>query len=1077
VPPVPESETLLELLVQWEELRQQGKSPTPEELCPQDARLQALLRERLARRQRLHAVLDLPAVTRLEEVATPAALPVIGGYEIGELLGRGGMGLVFKATQKALKRQVALKIIVSGAHAGAQERARFRTEAEAVARLQDPGIVQIYEVGEQAGCPYLALEFVRGGSLAQQLDGTPMPPRRAAQLLLDLARAVQHAHEQGIVHRDLKPANVLLTEAGVAKITDFGLAKLLDVEQGHTLTGAVLGSPSYMAPEQAEGKGRAIGPATDVYSLGAILYELLTGRPPFKAESTMETLLQVKFTDPVSPAHLQPKLSRDLATICLKCLQKEPRQRYASALALAEDLRRFLEGQPIRARPVGVLARALKWARRRPAVAALGAGICVILALGFAGVTWQWREAEEARTTAEDRLYFNRIALAHQAWRDYQVGRADRLLNECLPSGDRKDRRSWEWHYLRRLCDAAELTLPEHTVSVNGVAFSADGQLLATCYGGWLGEHPSDVLVWDASTGKPLHTLRGHERSVFNVAFSPDSRLLASAGYDKTLRLWDLTHPENAAEVLTNGETVLNAAFSPNGSLLAATYAQGAVRIWDVKSRTLLGTHKKHRDNVFAVAFHPTGRKIATGGRNDTAVQIWDPETGRHLDALPWEMDVRSVAFSADGTLLAAAGYWGAVKVWDLSGPCDEATTHHLYAGPVLNLAFSPNNRDLAWCTATGRIKLIDARKWKEVGTFRGHDGPVNGLAFSPDGHRLASAGADCRVRVWSLDAPQEVQSSYLEGGWNYDCAFSPDDKYVALAGGFNQARPRAERKSVGLWDLDAKGWVKEFQWTDYLTSVAYGGDQLAAGSEDGTAVIWDLATAAVRHELKGHRGVVTGIAYSPDVRYLATAGADGTLRFWDTGSGQESRTVPGTGAPLTCVAYSPDEHLVCASGADQAVRVWDATTGREVHTLLGHKATVTSVVFSPDGRRLASADLDRVVRLWDVRTGKEETPRNEPIHLGGPELDKKRNPWERRRPLVPRVAFSADGRRLASINAGQPVQLWDVATHLEVLTLPVADSGFHCVAFSRDGRRLVAVAGEWLYVWDAGPSGVYQAH
>src|SRR5262249_42834558 len=218
-------------------LRRQGKTATPEELCPDDARLQALLRERLARRQRLHAALDLPGATRIEPVAEPVPLPVIDGYGIGELLGRGGMGLVFKARQQALKRHVALKIVVSGAHAGATERARFRTEAEAVARLHHPGIVQIYEVGEQAGCPYLALELVSGGSLAEQLDGTPMPPRRAARVLLDLARAVQHAHEQGIVHRDLKPANVLLTEAGAVKIADFGLAKLLDVEQGQTRTG------------------------------------------------------------------------------------------------------------------------------------------------------------------------------------------------------------------------------------------------------------------------------------------------------------------------------------------------------------------------------------------------------------------------------------------------------------------------------------------------------------------------------------------------------------------------------------------------------------------------------------------------------------------------------------------------------------------------------------------------------------------------------------------------------------------------------------------------------------------------
>jgi tRNA A-37 threonylcarbamoyl transferase component Bud32 len=363
VHPGPESDTLLDLLVQWEELRQQGKTATAEELCPADAQLQALLRERLARRQRLHAALDLPGVTQHAHVERPAPLPVIDGYEIGELLGRGGMGLVFKARQTVLKRHVALKIIVSGAHAGAAERARFRTEAEAVARLDHPGIVQIYEVGEQAGCPYLALEFVGGGSLAQQLDGTPMPPRRAAQLLLDLARAVQHAHEQGIVHRDLKPANVLLTETGIAKIADFGLAKLLDVEQGQTHTGAVLGSPSYMAPEQAAGKVRAIGPATDVYALGAILYELLTGRPPFLGGSFLETLDQVRTHDPAPPQALQPRVSADLAAICLKCLEKNPAQRYASSPALAHDLDLFLHGEAIAARTMTLWGQAARLVR------------------------------------------------------------------------------------------------------------------------------------------------------------------------------------------------------------------------------------------------------------------------------------------------------------------------------------------------------------------------------------------------------------------------------------------------------------------------------------------------------------------------------------------------------------------------------------------------------------------------------------------------------------------------------------------------------------------------------------------
>jgi hypothetical protein len=379
---VSESETLIDLLVQWEELRQQGRTATAEELCPDDARLQALLRERLARRERLQAALDLPDLTRHASAAgRPAPLPVIDGYEIGEPLGRGGMGLVFKARQTRLKRPVALKIIVSGAHAGSEERARFRTEAEAVARLDHPGIVQIYEVGEQAGCPYLALEFIGGGNLAQQLDGTPMPPHRAAQLLVDLARAVQHAHEQGIIHRDLKPANVLLTETGVAKIADFGLAKLLDVEQGQTHTGAVLGSPSYMAPEQAAGKVRTIGPATDVYALGAILYELLTGRPPFLGASPLETLDQVRTHDPATPQTLQPRVSADLAAICLKCLEKNPAERYATAAALADDLERFLRGEAIAARKGTLWDQAVRLVRHRQVDVNWGAWATVTLCL------------------------------------------------------------------------------------------------------------------------------------------------------------------------------------------------------------------------------------------------------------------------------------------------------------------------------------------------------------------------------------------------------------------------------------------------------------------------------------------------------------------------------------------------------------------------------------------------------------------------------------------------------------------------------------------------------------------------
>jgi serine/threonine protein kinase len=349
-----QSDRLLDLLAEWEEQRHQGRTLSPEELCPDDAKLRDELEARIARRQRMNAVFDMPTLSPGEATAPASALPQVAGYEILEVIGHGGMGVVYKARQLGLNRIVALKMVLAGANASPQDLARFRAEAEAVAQLQHPNILQIFEIGEQNGCPFLALEYIAGGSLAEHLNGTPVGPRQAAELVLALARAVHHAHETGIVHRDLKPANVLLQPDGTPKIADFGLAKQAKSNQAHTQTGMILGSPSYMSPEQASGQTDQVGPATDVYALGVILYELLTGRPPFKGATLLETIDQVREHDPVPPRFLQPKTPRDLETICLKCLEKHPRRRYATAADLAGDLRAFLHDEPISAQSLTV---------------------------------------------------------------------------------------------------------------------------------------------------------------------------------------------------------------------------------------------------------------------------------------------------------------------------------------------------------------------------------------------------------------------------------------------------------------------------------------------------------------------------------------------------------------------------------------------------------------------------------------------------------------------------------------------------------------------------------------------------
>jgi serine/threonine protein kinase len=477
-----QDEALGELLLRWQELRDEGRSVEADELCAGRPELAPPLRERIAALRAMEAVLGVgpetvtvaergtPGPAGSSQAATNAELP---GYEVLEELGRGGMGVVYKARHIPLNRAEALKMILAGGHASADELARFRTEVEAVARLRHPNVVQVYSVGEWAGQPYVALEFVEGGTLAERLKRGPLPGRDVARLTRTLALAVQHAHEQGIVHRDLKPSNVLLSFSGrsqngagdpgrfsepplneaAPKIADFGLARLLDGTAERTRTGAILGTPSYLAPEQAEGK-KDVGPAADIYALGAILYECLTGRPPFQGESTLHTLDQVRRHEPVRPRLLQPGVPRDLENICLQCLQKEPGRRYPSAAGLADDLGRFLEGRPVQARPAPVWERVLKWVRRQPALAAL----LLVSVLAASGLLGLWAgftaelaaernhaRAQEAEARTQQRLAEGERARAQaerakaQAERDRarrQRRRAERILTQCVSAID-----------------------------------------------------------------------------------------------------------------------------------------------------------------------------------------------------------------------------------------------------------------------------------------------------------------------------------------------------------------------------------------------------------------------------------------------------------------------------------------------------------------------------------------------------------------------------------------------------------------------------------------------------------------
>jgi WD40 repeat protein/tRNA A-37 threonylcarbamoyl transferase component Bud32 len=1056
--------------------------------------------------------LHLPTQTAAEQTL-PAAAPrlTLPGYEILGELGRGGMGVVYKARQLKLGRLVALKVVLTGAHAAVEELERFRREAEAVARLQHPNIVQIYEVGEHDGQPYLALELAEGGGLDRQLRRGPLASSSAATLVKTLAGAVAHAHEHRIIHRDLKPANVLLAADGNPKVTDFGLAKQLDSPAGQTQSGAILGTPSYMAPEQAAGKTRLVGPATDIYALGAILYETLTGRPPFLAETALDTLQQVLVQEALPPRRLQPKVPRDLETVCLKCLEKSPARRYGSARDLADDLGRFLAGEPVRARPIGPWERARKWVRRRPALAALlavSAVAALALAGGGVGLIYSQRlqevnrdleeaagfaraqkveadtqrgeadrqrgEAERQRSRAETReaearryLYATRMSLAHRAWEEAHIPRLRELLEEYLPGrAGPEELRGFEWYYLWRRAHAGARTLATHAGRVNSVAFSPDGRRLASA------SSDGTVKVWHVPGGKLGVTFARHGDSVHGVAFSPDGKRLASAGHDRTVRLWD-SDTGGELHVLRGHSNVVEAvAFNRAGDRLASAGFDKTVKIWDAVTGREIATLRGHILFIQGIAFNSAGDRLASASADGT-VRIWDLGTEKPVFTLAGGGGpVASVAFSPDGTRLAsAAGYFtrpGEVRIWDATtGKLVQVLRGH--ASMALALAYSPDGTRLATAGSDRTVRLWDPRKGQLLVTHKGHASMARAVAFSPDGRRLASGDGELRdnrgdLILWDAAASGDSRSLPGHSGIVHRVAFRPDGRRLASA---------SADRTVRVWDPDTCREVLVYRsHTASVWAVAYSpdGSHLASAGDDRVVRLWEAETGREKRTLSGHGAAVRALAFSPDGRHLASAGHDRTVRVWEVASGTEALALP-VATKVLAVAFSPNGRLLAAGGQGRAaargkdelpqvVTIWDAATGALVRTLRGPRGSVYRLAFCPDGRRLAVAGGELAaagrVTVWDLDAGRPALTLKG--HVG----------------MVWGVAVSRDGRRLATAGLDKTIKVWEAVTGQETLTLRAPGAAWD-VAFGPDSQRLASActavnSGENLLLWDGEP-------
>jgi len=1075
------------------------------------------------------------------------------GYEVLEEIGAGGMGVVFKARQTALKRIVAIKMIRSGIKPGRQELARFRFEAEAVARLQHPNIVQVFAVNELDGEPYLAMEYLDGGSLAKKIDGKPQPWREAAGLIETLAKAVHYAHSRGIIHRDLKPANVLLAADGTPKIADFGLAKPIEGE-GVTEGQGILGSPSYMAPEQAWGGSRIrdVGPAVDVYALGAVLYELLTGRPPFKGTSSRQTLEQVWRDRPVSPRLIESTVPRDLEVICLKCLEKEPAKRYADAHELAEDLRRFRKGIPIKARAVGKVERGWSWCKRNPLPAALVAALIVALIAGFTGITIKYFDAEAARRDADHesgkarsaeaiartaelqatRLAAaaseaerkakesERLALEGQAalyaslvrsidgdYRNNDLPMALSKLESLTPPPGGADRRGFEYHWLMRRVRGEVAHWPIEYGEAWDMAVDPKGTAVA-----FTKLQSTQVIVLDLQTGQTLHTLPGHKDNALCVAWSSDGKLIATGGADGFARLWNAETGALAASFASKQGAVDDIAFSADGKRVVCAHGDTTAAVWSIedtatpKRITLFTGHTRrypHRDDRIKsglwthtrIAISPDGTLVATAadhfgssqgerglrgilGGPSCDVLLWQADDGaekRAIESIPVTY-IHDLAFSGDGTLLAAGGDDGAIYAWSVAdGKAQKKRVAH--TGPVRRIAFigdRPRLASVSWdrslriwdmtddakgpirnqpahnkrvssvaVTADGKHVVTSANEEIKLWLVAAHPGytklptldHIEEAAFHPaDGALLVTASRDGALRVWDATKGQAVFSIRLDGPITA-MAFSPDARRLAVAGGRRiSVVDLAQRKAVVTYDGQAAGGatrtVRSLVFSpdgtkvlSIRSSLAFGGDAHLWDAATGQA-IWakDLMTPPTKDFFAPQptrKSLVPSSArFGPDGATIEIAGTVtlsllNTVLVIDAKNGEVLRQMEGPSRLIT--APSGTAHAtVERSGENRTIVIRAAGADAKPVELTGIPRLVNAAAFNHDASRLAVAcDNEYGSERGDLRVWDAGTGR-ELLHIQGIEKD------------IRRVSFSADGHRLAVLCADGSVRIYD---------------------------------------------------
>ncbi|MCP4452538.1 MAG: protein kinase [Planctomycetes bacterium] len=1022
----------------------------------------------------------------------------ISSYELLELIGEGGMGLVYLAQQQEPKRKVALKIVKLGMDTK-QVVARFEAERQTLALLAHPNIAHVFDAGTtDTGRPYFVMEYVEGRSITKYCDEQKLNIEQRLELFQQICEGVHHAHQKGIIHRDIKPSNILVSVHGdraVPKIIDFGIAKAitqpLTENTSYTEHGQLLGTPEYMSPEQAEMGTEDIDTRSDIYSLGVLLYELLAGATPFDAKRLrkggIDHIQQVICEEePRTPSArltslgdkgeavaerrrtqiitLTRRLHRELEWIPMKAMRKDRSRRYRSASELSDDIQNYLTGTPLSAGPESNVYRARKFVHKHAGSVTSAALVAVVIILGLVASIMMGCRAEQAREQAVDaqkqieqalaraenaeKIAQEQRKLAEERAEEYrrslyghQITLADIAYRDSKIRRLRKlldacpdDLRAWEWNRLNHLSDQAVMTLRGHEGPVWDVGISPDNKVIIST------GSDKTIKLWDAVSGTERMTLRGHEEVVLSATFSPDGQRIASLSRDKTIKIWDA---QSGVELMTlTGDDGLFTpwgggpiAFSPDSRKIVTGSQNKEIKVWDAANGTELTTLSGSRGRISCLAFSPDGRRIVSGPT------VWDLSTGQQLMVLiGHKAPIRAVAISPDGKRIVTGSADRTAKVWEMATG-NELMTLRGHNAAIGSVSFSPDGAQIITAGDSGTIagdsgaiKVWDAASGTELTTLWGHQSWINAVTFSADGQRIVSSSGDGTIKLWE-PRTNHTAPVVLEGR-HEGVTFSPDGKHILTGGRHITVWDAATRNE--LTRIDADGGSAEFS-PDCKRIIAADGNDIK---------VWEALSGKELMTLSGHERGIWSMSYSPDGTKIVSGGLDKTVRIWNADTGTQIKTLRGHGdwpeepgySPVSSVAFSPDGKLIASGSYDKTVKIWNATTGAEVMTMDKHSGLVSDVAFSPDGTRFASAG-DGTIRVCDVATG------NELLILRGHQGE------------ALTVAFSPDGQRIVSGSKDATVRIWDAATGIEVQRLSVSNKVWD-LAFSPDGKTLAAVSG-----------------